>query len=838
MSIFRVFHLRQLRRQPLRTVLAAIALGAAVATAVVALVVVQSIDRSIVALQRDLAGPAPLRIEGPLTRGGIAPSTVADAASVDGVAAAVPVVQGVVFAENPDGFRKSVLVIGADCRAEALFGTFGCERELADTSSDRPVLMSAALARDLGPEGYLRTDVGRVRVGGVTTNDRLDRLNGGSLVIYELTVAQRILDRGDNVDTVYVKPEGGVGIDRLQARLSGSVGEHNFVLTPTDPSSWFKSKGPLLALLGLVVLVGMGLSSLLVYNIVALSLAERRRDLAIVSAVGAPPGRLTRNVLAESAVLGLIGGVLGIAIGTLIARPVVRSIASVITEQASGLRVDVYLPPVVFIVSMVIGVGTAVVASIIPARRASRIDLAAELHGRGSTQEAAPRRSLVRVGVLAAGVLASLGLSFLAQANGSLERWQPPVGAVALIGAAFLSFALAGSVAPMLLSLVLGRMRTRGGAVRLSLANLVSQPRRTSVIAAAVASAVGMGVVLGSLLPAIEGAVSNFDGASTSGRVWVSTLPLNNSSNIDSRLSYEALDELRAIDGVASIDETRCSEVSDRVGTFAFCGLGGLRDDAPKLLGDDVPAVLARGEAVVATGTARLYGVRPGDVMRVPTPSGIRDVRVGAIWVYARDNGHSVVVSVPKHEELMGRTTPHTAFVVPEPGTGVATLEERIREARIDPDMLVLTGDELAAEMAAEIGLQVEPFWIMQRMLLFVALVGTLSTLLLIGVQRRRELGILGAVGFRPASLGRMTLLEAIVAAAAGGVLGAIASTASFETLRNSAAASVGARPPFNYSLTSALSSIALGLVVAAIGAALPAWRTSRLQIVEAIRDE
>lgn len=158
--------------------------------------------------------------------------------------------------------------------------------------------------------------------------------------------------------------------------------------------------------------------------------------------------------------------------------------------------------------------------------------------------------------------------------------------------------------------------------------------------------------------------------------------------------------------------------------------------------------------------------------------------------------------------------------------------------ANLDPDLYALTPDELAAQLADEVADQVTPFWALQRLLLFVALVGTLSTLLLVGVQRRRELGVLGAVGFGPLSLGRMTLIEGVAAALAGALIGAVGSVAVFEALRNAAAVSIGSRPPFGSDPVGAVVATALALLVVAIGGALPAWRTSRLQIVEAIRDE
>jgi putative ABC transport system permease protein len=839
MSMFRVLHLRHFHRQPVRTLLAALGISAAVATTVVAVSVVTSLDRSTTEILSALGGPAPLRVVGPLTRGGVAPDVLPVVASIPGVEAAVPAVHAVVVAESAGGDGASVMALGVDCRVEALFGSFGCDDSAIDPTADGPALISASLASQIGTDGVIRTDAGRVPIGEAVRNDSLDDMNGGRIVVFSLPASQRLFDRGDNVDAVYVVPESGVEVERLRSRIEAAIGDHNMVLLRDEPASWLATRGPLLPLLALACSFAIGLSVLLVYNGLALSLAERRRDIAVTSAVGATPRSVARNLLAEAAVLGAIGSIGGIVAGIVLSRAVIRSFASVVTEQASGMRVNVHLSWSVVLIGLVVGIVAAVAAAYVPVRRATRLDLAAELHGRGTLQENAPHRRRMRLVLLLAGVGGTLAVSHLAQRGGALEKWQPTAGGLALMTSGFFVFAAAGALTPLVLGVVLRAARGRGGPTRIAIANVITQGRRSSVIAATVASAVGVGVVIGSLIPAIRDTVSSADGEATDGRVYVTTLPLNNASNIDARLSRKAIAKLEKIDGVAAVDETHCAETSDELGAYSVCGLeGATRIEFPLVMGDPGIEVLARGEAMIGTGLARVRGLRPGSVLKVATATGFRDVRVGGIWTYSRDNGHSATVPLALQQALFGTGTPHVALVRPEPGVTPEELARRIDAAKIDPDLYTLTPGEVTRRMAEEVALQVTPFWVMQRTLLFVVLVATLSTLLIVGVQRRRELGILGAVGFSPGGLGRLTVTEALVAGGAGALLGTIGAGAVFETLRNAAAVSVGARPPFTLDPMSAVVAIALGLAVVTVGSLLPAWRTSRLQIVEAIRDE
>jgi putative ABC transport system permease protein len=420
-----------------------------------------------------------------------------------------------------------------------------------------------------------------------------------------------------------------------------------------------------------------------------------------------------------------------------------------------------------------------------------------------------------------------------------LESWQPTLSGVALLLTSVFVFGAAGTVTPLLLGAVLALLRRTGGAVRIGVANLVSQPRRTTVTATTVAAAVALGCVLGALIPSIRGTLGRSAGEAIDGRVLVSTVPLNNSSGIDAKPSREVIEKLRTLPGVASLDRSLYAGIGDTEGYFGvFAQEGGGSARFERVAGETGPGAIARGDAVVGTSLARRRALRPGSTLRLPTPKGFRDVKVAGIWASVNNNGNSVEISPRRFEEIFGPDLSGEILLRPKVGVSAEELKRRVLAARLDPDLYALTPDEMVAQLSDEVAAQAGPFWALQRMMLFVALVGTLSTLLLVGMQRRRELGILGAVGFGPSALGRMTLTEGVATALAGSLVGVVGSFALFEALRNASATSVGARPPFAVDPVGAAVATGLAVVVVVVGSALPAWRTSRLQIVEAIRDE
>ena len=618
----RVLNLRRLRRQPLRALLAVAAMTAGVTLPVSVLVVRDSVATSFARFGRKLAGPAPLRVVGPISRGGLDERVVPEMQRVAGVAAVVPVVQTVTYAERPDGSKTVVLALGLDCRVEALLGQFGCSQAAVNGAPDTaPPVTSSVLARAFGPDGAIRTDVNRVALRGAVTLPRLDTLNNGLVAIFPLPAAQRLFDRPGRLDIAYVMPKPGVSLEGLRHRIQQAVGPWNGVLRSTDaPPGTDSVIAGFLPLFALLAVFSLAIGAVLVGNIVTLSLEERRRDLAITQAVGAQPRVVLGGALVEGAALGLAGGLAGAAGAFLLAHPVLMGLGS-LTERVTGLRMAVHMAPGLVAVAAVAGTLVALAASWAPARRATRADVAAELSARGMRAETAPRVSFRRALVYTAIALIGLLATRLAQRNGGLAPWS---AAAAELGVALCAggFVLAaGSVAPALLR---AAERPAAGAdttVRLALTNLVREPKRTAVMTAAVAGAVGTAFMIGSAVLSIRtGILRSFKETQT----WLSAsvVPSNNSFNLDARLSPESLARIAAVPGVGRLHG----------GAFVLSGLrageqiGVSASEDPgfpfkRVAGEPGPVAFAHGRVLVGTTLARQAHLHPGSSLALKTPT-------------------------------------------------------------------------------------------------------------------------------------------------------------------------------------------------------------------------
>jgi ABC-type antimicrobial peptide transport system permease subunit len=116
--------------------------------------------------------------------------------------------------------------------------------------------------------------------------------------------------------------------------------------------------------------------------------------------------------------------------------------------------------------------------------------------------------------------------------------------------------------------------------------------------------------------------------------------------------------------------------------------------------------------------------------------------------------------------------------------------------------------------------------------------VATASTLLLAALQRRREHGLLMALGMPPAGLARMVLIEAGLIGLAGTAFGWVSGVVGGQLFVFASPVVTGLEVPLTLSVLPVVTAGALAIGFVLAGAALPAWRTSRLDPMVALRYE
>jgi len=109
-----------------------------------------------------------------------------------------------------------------------------------------------------------------------------------------------------------------------------------------------------------------------IVNTLILAVFERTREIGLVRAIGMSRGQVRATVRFESIITSIIGAIMGIVVGVLF--------AWVVTTRFAGQGITFSVPGVQLVVFLVLAVVVGVIAAILPARRAARIDILQAIH--------------------------------------------------------------------------------------------------------------------------------------------------------------------------------------------------------------------------------------------------------------------------------------------------------------------------------------------------------------------------------------------------------------------------------------------------------------------------
>ena len=180
-------------------------------------------------------------------------------------------------------------------------------------------------------------------------------------------VAGRGLDAGQLTSMVMVYPEDGVDTGLLAQRIKQKIPKVR-AGTSTDYDDEF---GSTLAIFNTIILsvalISVVVGGLSVINTMTISVAERTREIGIKRAIGASRSRIMRELLSEAAIIGLVGGLLGLASGAVFVYGANK------IGEASG-TVLFLLTPGIAILAVAFSTVLGTVAGALPAWNASGLD--------------------------------------------------------------------------------------------------------------------------------------------------------------------------------------------------------------------------------------------------------------------------------------------------------------------------------------------------------------------------------------------------------------------------------------------------------------------------------
>ena len=664
-------------------------------------------------------------------------------------------------------------------------------------------------------------------VGIVTFGTDADSLGGATFVGLTLPQAQSLLLRRDGQVTSFaIRADPGVAEDQLVERLRPLLPEGTEALTAaalTDEANddindaflgFFETF--LLIFTGVALLV----ATFSIYNTFSVILAQRTRESALLRAIGASRGQVLLSIAIEALVIGVVAAVLGIVAGVALASAL-RALLDAIGFglPPGGLAVT----PATIVNSLVVGVVVTLLASLVPAIKASGVAPLAALR-----DVAIDRTGTSKVRIILGALITVLGVGLVLYAALATTLSAAAPGAVLTI----IGVVVLGPVVARPASRALGvPLRARGMSGRLARENAMRNPRRTASTATALMLGVGVVTLFTVIGASIKSSIDDAVSQAFAGDLVISS---NNFSGSGIRPDAAA-----AMEALPEID------------TAAALGFGPVRlADEDRLVTVVVPAQLAKvlDVGVTAGSLVDLRGDqmavhddlaaekkwKVGTKVPVTYPDGVNaELVVGAIYDAAEITG-PIVLPVAALAPHISQPIITTIILTLADGVGVDRAQaavQRVADEFGTPE--VLDRDEYVDSIAGQINQFLTVVYVLLALSIVIALMGIANTLSLSVHERTRELGLLRAVGQTRGQLRSMVRWESVIIAVFG-TLGGVAIGLFLAWAVVKALADEGFKA-FAAPVGQLFIVLVVGALVGVLAGIRPARRAAKLDVLSAI---
>ena len=687
-----------------------------------------------------------------------------------------------------------------------------------------------------------RTGIQHVRLVGIADYGNVASIGGATLIVAPMADIQAWYRVEGKVSRILVSAAAGVQppelVRDLQAALprgveikTGKQSAADDAKQANDSIGGFLTPA-LLAFSGAALLVG----AFIIFNTFSISVAQRRREFALLRSIGATRRQVLVAVGAEALVLGVVASVLGLLCGLGFA----QGLGALFDAAGWGIpRSGMQLALRTIVIGLSVGIGVTLLAALFPAVRATRVPPMAAMRDEALGEP--PRSSRRRQAATA--LVGVAGLALLVEGllgGGPASSRLTAMGLGSLL--VFVGVALSARYVVRPLAAIVGWPLQRLGHATGELArdNATRNPARTAVTAAALmvglALVVFVSVFAAGLKDSINGSIE--DRAKAELVVSSDTMaPL-------SRAAGPRIDRVPAVLATAPqyIDEVqvngrKVNALTDQLNgidplamrdTYSFRWLEGSDADLQRLHGTN---------AIVEEQFAKAHGVSVGERFRVTGATG-RSATLTAIAEY-RDPQlmQGVMVETGRFQALSSLRDPFAYFVALSPGThDVAAAQREVKAALAGfPAAKVRTRAQYSDYIGAALDQIVYLLYALLAMSIVISMFGIANSLFLSIHERTRELGMLRAIGATAAQVRRMIRYESVITSLIGGVLGTGVGIL-FAWLTTFAVKDLGVG--FSIPAGQLVVFLLLAVVVGVLGAVAPARRAARLQILDAVHSE
>lgn len=821
-----------LRRSPGRSALLALAIALGVALGFAIYLINRSAADEVSLAARSLYGLADLAIE---SAAGLDENLYPRVAAVAGVAVASPVVE--VEAKLADR-RGALTLLGVDAfrsrqlqsSLAALAGTMTMSSAAFDPQA---VFLSASAARELQRDigDFVEIQIGertqRLRVAGVLPQAGLEDRAG----VMDIAAVQWKFDRLGKLSRINVRLASGARAERVRQDIAALLPPEARVTTPGEASNEaLRLSRAYRSNLTALALVALFTGGFFVYSTQSLATLRRRREFAVLHALGVTRGQQLALVLAGSAIIGTCGAALGIVLGLAAARLGLDSIGGDLgAGYFRGLAAEFEVRGWEIAAFCVLGVGVAMIGALRPAIEAARVPTASALKAGDVTSSELRTHGRIVAMLLLLAVVALL---------------MPPIAGLPLPGFIAIALLMIGAVIamPSIVRMVLRHAPfARAIPYQIAIAQIAGTARYATLSVSAILVSFSLMVSMAIMVTSFRTSLDEWTQRILPADVYVRLGYVGQSAHLDAR----TVQRIGQLPGVAHFETGRFARAQLALDKPAVTMIARSEDHvsiASTLWVIESAASQSHGDATpawVSEAAADLFGLRAGDTFELSVAGHSLHAFAAGTWRdYEHQNG-AIVIGSADYVRATGDTGVNTVSLWLQPGTEAHSLENAIRDLlpatqydlRTPPDLRKLSLQAFDRTFAIT--------YLLELVAVLIGLFGIAAGISAQVLARRGEFGVLRHLGFTRAQIATMLAIEGAVLGAVGVLVGLITGGGVGLILIY-----VVNRQSFHWSMDLAapgwlLTSLSAVLIAAAAGIAVVSGRQAMsADVVKAVKED
>jgi putative ABC transport system permease protein len=697
--------------------------------------------------------------------------------NAEDIVAATPVVQYVARCSPP--INQPLFVLGIDIFTDRRFREYQFLGRVEEKSllqfllEPRAIAITKTFAEKFGlhQESRLNLLIGSKErsftVKGIMEEEGPAKALGGNFAILDIAHAQEAFDKVGLLDRIDLLVDPGASLEAVAASLRKKLPPNIRVRRPQTRNSQVENMiGAFRLNLTALSFVSLFVGMFLIYNSMSISVIRRRREIGILRSLGVSERQILTLFLAEGAILGILGAILGIGIGLVMAKFTLASVSKTVTALYILVKAErLTISPITLLLGAVISVGVSVISAAAPAREAALTQ----------PREALSLNYLERKVWVHAGTFMFAGVGALVLA--SIFALQKPVFGMPIFGfaSAFLILVGFSLITPggtrwlnaFFAPVVERFFKTEG---RLASHYVKDSLARTAITIAALMTALAMLMRISFWVDQAITADIILTPASAAISGWDAFVP------------PEVVAHARKHPLVKEIDTIRVSEM-DYGGRVVLLWAAVtpvlLHQTRLRFLRGDEAEIRKRvtraGEVIVSETFSMKSGLREGQDLMMQTPGGLREFRIaGVFYDYTTENG-MIIMDLALYQKIWRdfRINRATLYL-----KDISRLQD-VRKELVGSlsgkyQVLAVSNRELRDEILRIFDQTFAVAQALKVIAFVVAILGIINSMLAMVIERERDIGILRAIGTFKAQIRKMTLVEAQLMGLVGFVLGAV----------------------------------------------------------------